>query len=77
VLTSSHIANTAASKGQLSNLDLTIELTDLYSLGPAATLAVQRTHPLICDRCHDGEEPVVAIMKILPLEQGALRWLRQ
>ena len=54
----------------LRKLDLIIEVTSLYSLGPAAALAVQRTHPLVCDRCHDGEELVIAIMKILPLEQA-------
>ena len=54
----------------MDNLDLTIELTDLRTLGPAAALAMQRPHPLICDRCHDDYELVVTVMKILSLEQA-------
>lgn len=51
-------------------MDLTIELTDIPTPGSPAVLGVERARPLlICDRCHNFEEAVVAIMKILPLDE--------
>jgi hypothetical protein len=52
-------------------LDLTVRLTDisLPSLN-SASWPDQTGALLTCDRCHEVEEIVVAIMEILPLKQS-------
>jgi len=51
-------------------LNLTIKLTDIHYSGlTAASSSVQARPLLICDRCQDIEEIVVATMQIASLEQ--------
>jgi hypothetical protein len=51
-------------------LDLTIELTDVLTPDSTAALCASRAQSLlICDRCQNVEEVVVAIMKIVPLDE--------
>ena len=51
-------------------MDLTVRVTDLTPT-PGA-MPIKAGAPLwICDRCHDVDEIVVAVMEILPLEE---RW---
>jgi hypothetical protein len=48
-------------------LDVTVKVTDISAI-PAGVLARRADSFLICDRCHDADEIVVALMEILPLE---------
>jgi hypothetical protein len=51
-------------------LNLTVKLTDISRLDFTRAVSPKETQPLpTCDRCHDFEEIVVAIMQILPLEE--------
>jgi hypothetical protein len=51
-------------------LDLTVKVTDLHRPGTAPLLpAASAGSLLICDRCHNLDEIVVAVMQILPLEE--------
>jgi hypothetical protein len=52
-------------------LDLTIKLTDIPRPDLAAVLCPEQAQPLlICDRCQNTDEIVVAIMQILQLDQS-------
>jgi len=52
-------------------LNLTVKVTDIsrYRMTPALGRATAG-QLLVCDRCHDVDEIVVAVMQILPLEEG-------
>jgi hypothetical protein len=52
-------------------LDLTIKLTDIPRPDLTATLCMAPAQPLlICDRCQNVDQIVVAIMQILQLDQS-------
>ncbi len=51
-------------------MNLTVKVTDLRGADLTAAWPAAGAPPLlICDRCHNVEEIVVATLQILPLEQ--------
>ncbi|MGA2411364.1 MAG: hypothetical protein ABSG46_13370 [Candidatus Binataceae bacterium] len=54
----------------MTELNLTVKLTGVRFFNSSSTWSAAEAQPLlICDRCHDAEEIVVATMQILPLEK--------
>lgn len=52
-------------------MDLTIKLTDIPRAGLATALCTAQVQPLlVCDRCQNVDEVVVAIMQILQIDES-------
>ena len=50
-------------------MDITVELTDISDPSFAADFAMARAkQSLICDRCEDSTEPVVAVLEVRELD---------
>jgi len=53
------------------DLDLTVELTDVRCGDSICCLSPDGARPLlVCDRCHDIEEIVVAMMRIVQIDEA-------
>ena len=53
-------------------MDLIVDTQPVTPIGIAALLASRMEPQLICDRCLDADEPVVAMMVIAAIETFAL-----
>jgi len=51
------------------DLDLTIKLTEVPRTAPPSDSAITGKSLLVCERCKDVEEIVVAIMQIVQLDE--------
>jgi hypothetical protein len=51
------------------DLNLTIKLTEVPRSAPPSDCAIARQSLLICERCKNVEEVVVAIMQIVQLDE--------